>query len=165
MGNLQTGIPVSTPQPQPTALLRKVQSESNLLKIKTKRDRNTAPYSRVFNHQLQLVPESVVVSGSEASTPSPISQNSLSSQHSIASQSALPAHQSRLSSSSVESSGSTPASPQNYVVECKPTPLGTSPINSRSLPNIPSSLETSRRSPPAPSTAMTCTHTANTQGQ
>lgn len=154
MGNLQIGIPVSTPPQQPTALLRKVQSESNLLKIKTKRDRNSAPYSRVFNHQLQLVPESVAVSGSEASTPSPISQNSLSSQHSIASQSALPAHQNRLSSSSVESSGSTPASPQSYVVECKSSPLGTSPINSRSLPNIPSSLETLRRSPPAPPTAM-----------
>ena len=155
MGNLQIGIPVSTPTQQPTALLRKVQSESNLLKIKTKRDRNSAPYSRVFNHQLQLVPESVAVSGSEASTPSPISQNSLSSQHSIASQSTLPAtHPNRLSTSSADSTGSTPASPQNYVVESKSAPLGSSPINSRSLPNIPSSLETSRRSPPAPPTAM-----------
>ena len=35
MGNLQIGIPVSTPTQQPTALLRKVQSESNLLKIKS----------------------------------------------------------------------------------------------------------------------------------
>ena len=80
MGNLQTGIPgpPATAPPPPTALLRKVQSESNLLKIKNKRDRTNAgaPYLRVFNNQLQLVPESSVISGSEASTPSPISNNS-----------------------------------------------------------------------------------------
>ena len=55
MGNLQICVPVSGgPQPQPTALLRKVQSESNLLKIKNKRDRPSAPYSRVSNNHLQL---------------------------------------------------------------------------------------------------------------
>ena len=49
MGNLQTGIPgpPTAAPPPPTALLRKVQSESNLLKIKNKRERAGAgaPYS------------------------------------------------------------------------------------------------------------------------
>ena len=55
MGNLQMCVPVCSSAPQPpTALLRKVQSESNLLKIKNKRDRPSAPYSRVSNNHLQL---------------------------------------------------------------------------------------------------------------
>ncbi len=51
-----SGIPVSTSQPVQTAILRKVQSESNLLKIKSRRgsDRSSGPYSRAFNHQLRL---------------------------------------------------------------------------------------------------------------
>jgi len=41
--------------PLQTTILRKVQSESNLLKIKHKRgDRSSGPYSRTFNHQLRL---------------------------------------------------------------------------------------------------------------
>ena len=75
MGNLQVCGPpgLSTVSQPPTALLRKVQSESNLLKIKTKRDRSSAPYStysRVSTAQLQLVPEMATVNCSEASTPS-----------------------------------------------------------------------------------------------
>ena len=57
MGNLQMCVPVSSSgQTPPTALLRKVQSESNLLKIKTRRDRPSAPgpYSRLSNNHLQL---------------------------------------------------------------------------------------------------------------
>ena len=56
MGNLQVCGPpgLSTVSQPPTALLRKVQSESNLLKIKNKRDRPSAPYSRVSNNHLQL---------------------------------------------------------------------------------------------------------------
>ena len=56
----------------------------------------------------------------------------------------------------MESSGSNPGSPNstgsttNTTNTQKTTPaLGSSPINSKSLPNIPSSLDTSRRSPPA----------------
>ena len=70
MGNLQTGIPgpPTAAPPPPTALLRKVQSESNLLKIKNKRERAGAgaPYSRVFTTQLSLVPEtSAVLTGDD----------------------------------------------------------------------------------------------------
>ena len=53
-----------------------------------------------------------------------------------------------MKASSVESSGSTPASPASSS-NVTSTPLGSSPINSKSLPNIPSSLEPARRSPPA----------------
>ena len=76
MGNLRTGIPVTSVQPHPTSMLRKVQSESNLLKIKSKRPgvggHGAGPYPRVLNSHLRLVPEASVVS-SEDSTPSPIS--------------------------------------------------------------------------------------------
>ncbi|XP_023329564.1 uncharacterized protein LOC111702186 [Eurytemora carolleeae] len=78
MGNLKIGIPPVSggSTPLQTAILRKVQSESNLLKIKNKRgDRSSGPYSRTFNHQLRLVPE--CAGGSEDSTPSPISCSSL----------------------------------------------------------------------------------------
>ena len=148
MGNLQTGIPgpVTPAPPNPSAILRKVQSESNLLKIKNRvrPSAGAAPYSRVFNNQLQLVPETSVVSGSEASTPSPIST-------SVSNGSVSANHQHQIqSSSSVESaaSGSTPASPGSSKAAPQGGPLGASPLNSKSLPNIPSSLDKSRRSPP-----------------
>lgn len=135
MGNLKLGIPVSTSQPVQTAILRKVQSESNLLKIKSRRgsDRSSGPYSRAFNHQLRLVPEATVVSGSEGSTPSPLS----SSGHAPHPLQVRPAPSSPDSSS--------PSSPQGHL--CRPSPLSLA-SSSRSLPNIPSSLETARRSPP-----------------
>ena len=65
------------------------------------------------------------------------------------------------SSSSMDSGhGSNPASPGSASSSVPPlvtdlrgraeaAPLGASPLNSKSLPNIPSSLDTSRRSPPA----------------
>ena len=77
MGNLRTGIPVSSAQINPNSMLRKVQSESNLLKIRPKRPGHASgPYSRAPNSHLRLVPEATVVS-SEDSTPSPISVPSL----------------------------------------------------------------------------------------
>ena len=133
MGNLQICVPpgVSTAPPPPTALLRKVQSESNLLKIKNKRDRSSAPYStysRVSTAQLQLVPEMTTVNCSEASPASTPSSKTTAQ-------------------TSVESSGSTPASPGSSL--SLTNPLASKAVSSKSLPNIPSSLETSRRSPPA----------------
>ena len=171
MGNLQTGIPgpPATAPPPPTALLRKVQSESNLLKIKNKRDRAGAgaPYSRAFTTQLSLVPEtSAMMAGSAASTPSP----TLTSGTPTCSVVPVTGGQPRLniqSSSSMDSgNGSDPASPGSASSNsCVPpliadlrsaqavaqggSPIGFSPLNSKSLPNIPSSLDTSRRSPPA----------------
>ena len=167
MGNLQTGIPgpPATAPPPPTALLRKVQSESNLLKIKNKRDRAGAgaPYSRAFTTQLSLVPETSAMM-SEASTPSPISTSGTST-CSVVPQSR---HNIQSSSSMDSGHGSDPASPGSSssigascvpppVTELRPgqagatggSPIGSSPLNSKSLPNIPSSLDTSRRSPPA----------------
>ena len=144
MGNLQICVPsgVSTAAQPPTALLRKVQSESNLLKIKTKRDRSSAPYStyaRGSSAQLQLVPEMAPVNCSEAitSTASTPSSNT-TAQTSV--------------ETSVESCGSNPASPASSL--SLTTSLAGKPVNSKSLPNIPSSLETSRRSPPATSTNL-----------
>ena len=148
MGNLQTGIPgpVTPAPPNPSAILRKVQSESNLLKIKNKRDRVSAPYTRVFNNQLQLVPETSAVSGSEASTPSPINNNitvsPINNINNITVSNGAAAGQIHSSSSVESNSGSSPGSPG------QPSSLGASPLNSKSLPNIPSSLDKSRRSPP-----------------
>lgn len=133
MGNLRTGIPVSSAQVNPNSMLRKVQSESNLLKIKSKRPgHSSGPYPRVLNNHLRLVPEASVVS-SEDSTPSPISVPGLS-----------------LPKPTESSSGSAPSSPSTAVTPSRPAPLGQSIINSRSLPNIPTSLDTARQSPPQP---------------
>ena len=135
LGNLQVCGPagLSTVSQPPTALLRKVQSESNLLKIKTKRDRSSAPYSTSSRlsgnlQHLQLVPEMAPVTCSEASSASSPSSHT-------------PAQ------TSVESTGSGPASPGSLATTT--TSLASKPGSSRSLPNIPSSLESSRRSPPA----------------
>ena len=53
---------------------------------------------------------------------------------------------------SVESSGSNPLSPASSSTQT--ASLGSSPVNSKSLPNIPSCLEPARRSPPATSLRM-----------
>ena len=173
MGNLQTGIPgpPAAAPPPPTALLRKVQSESNLLKIKNKRDRAGAgaPYSRAFTTQLSLVPEtSAMLTGSLASTPSPISTSGTSTCSVVPVGAGQSRHNIQSSSSMDSGHGSDPASPgsaSSVGASCGPppvtelrsgqagatggSPIGSSPLNSKSLPNIPSSLDTSRRSPPA----------------
>ena len=170
MGNLQTGIPgpPAAAPPPPTALLRKVQSESNLLKIKNKRDRAGAgaPYSRAFTTQLSLVPEtSAVLTGSPASTPSPISTSGTSTCSVVPVSGGASRHNIQSSSSMDSGHGSDPASPGSVsslgascvspLAQAVPgaaggAPIGSSsPLNSKSLPNIPSSLDTSRRSPPA----------------
>ena len=175
MGNLQTGIPgpPAAAPPPPTALLRKVQSESNLLKIKNKRDRAGAgaPYSRAFTTQLSLVPEtSAMLAGSQASTPSPISTSGTSTCSVVPVSAGQSRHNIQSSSSMDSGNGSDPASPgsaSSVGASCVPplvtdlrsaqavagaaggSPIGSSPLNSKSLPNIPSSLDTSRRSPPA----------------
>ena len=175
MGNLQTGIPgpPTAAPPPPTALLRKVQSESNLLKIKNKRDRAGAgaPYSRAFTTQLSLVPEtSAMLAGSQASTPSPISTSGTSTCSVVPVSTGQSRHNIQSSSSMDSGNGSDPASPgsaSSVGASCVPplvtdlrsaqavagaaggSPIGSSPLNSKSLPNIPSSLDTSRRSPPA----------------
>jgi len=163
MGNLQACIPVSSVPPAPTALLRKVQSESNLLKIKTRRGLGerggVAPYSRGREQHLQwwhpmpwphpnlskLVPEASVVSGSEDSTPSPISGHS-----NLSAPLGSPAPANPPQREHSQSPGSSPGSPRSSNPAPRPSPLANTLLNSRSLPNIPSSLDLSRRSPPAP---------------